>query len=131
MALTPAETRSAFEICHVIYNDVARVNEGFYRDINIDTSYVKSDVVAMLAALDADSEIKVKALIVEWDKVALTTGRIEGGGVGQIQGASFSFDEVRARIKEMFRIYVPIMHVVDRAIRNSGAGGTYFTLDPR
>jgi hypothetical protein len=118
MALTAAQHLSCHEIANVIVQDAAKIHNGFGIILelsNLDELHTALD--ALITALDADEQTKVAALVSDWDNVRLSVGKIDGGAVGNISSASYSFDDKRARIKELFQVYVPVMHIAEALMR--------------
>lgn len=120
MALTAAQIRSVFECLEVPYSTSYYTTDGMgalsaQTDVSgATTGQAKTVLTSAIAALGSDEETKVAALIVEWDAVSLNVGEITSGGVSDLSGLSFSWDQKRKLIKERMQIYLPFFRVHER-----------------
>lgn len=124
MALTAAEIASCFEIANVIWQvgigTTATVHDGYGIQLTLtDIDTLQTDLLGRLQNLAAIAETNVRALTVSWATVRLSTAKIESGSAGDTGGLNFSFEEKRAQIKQLFNVYVPVLHMADAQRRKS------------
>jgi hypothetical protein len=113
MALTAAEVRSVFEVLEVPYSTAYNTLSGV-GSLSVGTDVAsagqnsaKAVIETACAALDASGLTKVSALVVEWDACRLNVGEMQGGGVADANGISFSFEGKRQQIKRLMQVYLP------------------------
>jgi len=118
-----ATIRSCFEIARVIYADSLKIHNGYGVVLELSDLDTLKDALRtyLTSTLDSDSTTKVEALVVAWDAVRLNVGRIEGGAIGELSSLTYTADEKRQQIKELFQTYVPVMHIVDSIKRRENA----------
>jgi hypothetical protein len=83
----------------------------------------KTQILASIAALTSDTETKVTALCTAWDAASLNVGSIQGGGVTDVQGLNFSWDDKRAVIRQRMQIYLPYYRHHEVLARMTGNNG--------
>jgi hypothetical protein len=100
------------------------VHDGFGVQLTLtELDELKDDVSAKLAALDADSLVKVQALVVEWDVIRTQTAKIMTGGIGNLSGLDYDVEKKQARIRQLLHTYVPALHMADAKRRKRGPVG--------
>lgn len=124
MALTAAEKRSLYDMLAVPVSDSGVETDGYeYIDriypIDNDWAEIKTWVDARIAALAADDETRVKALVVQWDVVADSVVTINGA-VGAVQGVQYDPAAKRQRLREQVQLYIPLLHHMDIARKRRG-----------
>ncbi len=130
--MTPAQKLSCFECLGVTYGpggganeDNAVINNGFGITMSLtDMDKLRDAVSLYLDNLSADVETKVAALVVQWDAVALLTGDISGGNVGNLGSVSYNPEAQRAQIRKMMETYVPVMHIENALQRRNPVNQT-------
>lgn len=124
MALDDSEIAYCFEIANVIWQvgigTTATVHDGFGIQLTLtDIDQLQTDLLTRLQNLAAIAVTNVRALTVDWALIRLNTAKMEGGQTGDTGGLTFSFETKREQIKQLFNVYVPVLHMADAQRRKS------------
>lgn len=135
-AYTAAEIRSIFECLQTPYADQYVTMDGLgmigaTTTVNSgSTGQAKSQILAWLTAMDADSITKVQALVVKWDAVRDASVRVNNGGVGDqaVTGVTWDSTDQKKAIQDLMVIYVPFMRYHEVLARRAGGAGVSLTI---
>lgn len=134
MALTDAQRLSVFEILDIMpgpgggtQEDNASLHNGFAESLTLtELDNLRDKVDAHIAGLTSAAETRVIALVTEWDALGLNVGVMDGG-LDDISGLAWSYEQKRALItKRMYQI-IPVMKMADAVRKREQAsnGGGY------
>jgi hypothetical protein len=128
MALTSAQKLSCYEILGVTAGpggganaDAAVLHNAFGISLSLsEMDGLRDSLDLYLDNLAAAHETKVAAIVAEWDALGFHVGSIDGGSIGDLQGASLSFDAIRQHLRERLQIYVPVLHMLEAVRKRAG-----------
>jgi len=133
MALTEAQIRSCFEMLDTPYSTSFNTMDGMgtlssQTDVSGSTTgQAKTAITTAIAAFTSDTETKVTALITAWDEISLNVGTIQSGGVSDVQGLSFSFEDKRNLIRNRLQTYLPF-YKFHEVLKKQQGGRGYVTM---
>lgn len=111
MSLTAAQRLTVFEMLGVVDGDnVVELADPYGVSVassgSGDSAKARLDV--LIAALTADQETRVAAIVAAWDAIASDTTRIEDGGAGSARGVYYNPESERGRLRERLRVVLPV-----------------------
>lgn len=112
MALTEAQIRSTFEILHVpystSYNTLSEMGTltALTDFSGSSQAAAKTSILAAIAALTTDDQVKVTALVTEWDAIGNSIVSIDGA-MGEISGVKYDPEKHRDKITDRMQHYLP------------------------
>jgi len=130
MALTAAQIRSIHEILEVPYSDSYGILDhmGLTECVGATADAAvaaKTAIATAVAALGADSETKVSAIVTEWDALGFKTMSLVAGQVGDVGGMTYDLNERRDLLRQRLQIYLPfykLHEILERKLREGGLG---------
>ncbi len=124
MPLTAAEKLGCFEILEAYWDTTLTITNGFGVELTLNQlDVLKNDITTRLNALDADSVIRVSALVAEWESIRLATLNVQSGSDGQVTGVNLDFEKQQARVRKLLHTYIPVMHIAESIRQQAGPVG--------
>jgi len=127
MALTTSQTVALFQVLEVPYsNTIGKMQDAdnlrvLEMEVTNAATGAKYQIEAHLAALDSEVETELASLIDAW--IDLGTGTYEiDGGIGDIQGLSYSDDAERDLIRRRIIVIVPYYRYHEELVNRDRGG---------
>lgn len=128
MALSEAEKLSCFEILEAFWltstETTGEITNGFGIELtltNLDT--LKDNIKNRIDTLDASVDpmdvaavVKVQAIVAEWDSLGIGDVEVQNSP----QGASYSSEDHRNKIRKRLQKYITVMHITDGIKQKQG-----------